>query len=113
MDEIMSELWNFTTVQARMIQQESFITRQANHVPSLLRQSRDAVMLRLTSNNNQETLVTPLVDRLRLQADAMNHGGKFPESIAKNILKTSFSGGSNIDQYCLELVSFYQYFRTV
>ena len=94
-------LWTFPSVQCRMIPEESHLARQAqaDRVPSLLRQSRDTVMLSLTSNNNQERLVNPLVDRLRLQAEAMNHTGKFPEAIAKDILKTSFSGESIIDQF--------------
>ena len=83
-----------------MIPQESLVTRQAqaDRVPSLLRQSRDAVMLRLTSNNSQERLVRPLVDRLVLQVEAMNHPGS-PTNPVKDLLKTSLSGGSIIDQY--------------
>ena len=94
MDEIMSELWNFTSVQQRMIPQESILARQAqaDRVPSLLRQSRDAVMLRLTSNNSQERLVQPLVDRLVLQADDLNQD----INPVKDRLLTSLSGGSII-----------------
>ena len=91
--EILKELWTFTSVQQRMIPQESLVTRQADRVPSLLRQSRDAVMLRLTSNNSQERLMRPLVDRLVLQADAMDYNIK----PIKDLLQTSLSGGSIID----------------
>ena len=40
------------------------LTRQAGSVPSLQSLSRDAVLLILSTNNSQERLVTPLVDRL-------------------------------------------------
>ena len=95
--EILKELWTFTSVQRRMIPQESILTRQAQaeRVPSLQRQSRDAAMLRLTSNNSQERLVRPLVDRLVLQADAMNQD----INPVKDRLLTSLSGGSIIDKY--------------
>ena len=95
--EILKELWTFTSVQRRMIPQESLVIRQAqaDRVPSLLRPSRDAVMLRLTSNNTQERLVRPLVDRLVLQADAMNQD----INPVKDRLLKSLSGGSIIDQY--------------
>ena len=93
--EILKELWSFTSVQRRMIPQESLVIRQAqaDQVPSLLRQSRDAVMMRLTSS--QERLVRPLVDRLVLQADAMNQD----INPVKDRLLISLSGGSIIDQY--------------
>ena len=95
--EILELLWTFTTVQRRMIQHESLVTRQAQaeRVPSLLRQSRDAVMLRLSSNNSQERLVRPLVDRLVLQADDLNQD----INPVKDRLLISLSGGSIIDQY--------------
>ena len=97
MVDILELLWTFTTVQRRMIPQESLVTRQAQaeRVPSLQRQSRDAVMLRLTSNNSQERLVRNLVNRLVLQAEAMNHD----INPVKDLLLTSLSGGSIIDQY--------------
>ena len=93
----MELLWTFTTVQRRMIQHESLVTRQAQaeRVPSLLRQSRDAVMLRLSSNNSQERLVRPLLDRLVLQADDLNQD----INPVKDRLLTSLSGGSIIDKY--------------
>jgi len=47
-----------------MILHDSLLTRQASSVPSLQSLSRDAVLLILSTNNSQETLVTPLVDRL-------------------------------------------------
>ena len=95
--EILKLLWTFTSVQQRMIHQESLVSRQAqaDRVPSLLRQSRDAVMLSLTTNNTQERLVKPLVDRMVLQADDLNQD----INPIKDRLLTSLSGGSIIDQY--------------
>ena len=96
--EILKLLWKSgPSVQQRMIPQESHLARQAqaDNIPSLQRQSRDAVMLRLTSNNSQERLVKPLVDRLVLQADAMNHD----INPVRNLLQTSLSGESIINQY--------------
>ena len=99
--EILKLLWTFTSVQHRMILQESHLARQAqaDRVPSLQRQSRDAVMLSLTSNNTQERLVRTLVDRMVLQAEAMNQDIK----PVKDRLLTSFSGGSmaESDSECL------------
>ena len=62
--DILKLLWTFTSVQQRMIPQESLLTRQAGSVPSLQSLSRDAVMLLIITSNNQERLVRPLVDRL-------------------------------------------------
>ena len=95
--EILKELWTFTSVQQRMIPQESLVARQAQaeRVPSLQRQSRDVVMLSLTSNNTQERLVRTLVDRMVLQAEDLNQDIK----PVKDRLLTSLSGGSIIDQY--------------
>ena len=62
--DILKLLWTFTSVQRRMIPQESLLTRQAGSVPSLQSLSRDAVMLLIITSNNQERLVRPLVDRL-------------------------------------------------
>ena len=64
MTEILEFLWTFTTVRHRMILQESLTTRQAGNISSLQRLSREAVQLSLTSNNTQERLAGPLVDRL-------------------------------------------------
>ena len=64
MPEIQDLLWTFRSVQQRMILRDSLLTRQADSVPSLQSLSRDAVLLILSTNNNQERLVTPLVDRL-------------------------------------------------
>ena len=47
-----------------MILRDSLLTRQAGSVPSLQSLSRDAVLLILSTNNSQERLVRPLVDRL-------------------------------------------------
>ena len=67
MTEILDLLWSFRSVQQRMILRESLLTRQSGSVPSLQSLSRDAVLLILSTNNNnsQERLVTPLVDRLK------------------------------------------------
>merc|ERR1719333_393397 len=62
--EILELLWTFRSVQQRMILRDSLLIRQAGSVPSLQRLSRDAVLLILSTNNTQERLVTPLVDRL-------------------------------------------------
>ena len=61
---ILDQLWTFRSVQQRMILHDSLLTRQADSVPSLQSLSWDAVLLILSTNNNQERLVTPLVDRL-------------------------------------------------
>ena len=47
-----------------MILRDSLLTRQAGSVPSLQSLSRDAVLLILSTNNTQERLVEPLVNRL-------------------------------------------------
>ena len=65
MTEILELLWTFRSVQQRMILHDSLLTRQAgSDVSSLQNLSRDAVLLILSTNNSQERLVTPLVDRL-------------------------------------------------
>ena len=64
MTEILDLLWSFRTVQQRMILRDSLLTRQAGSVSSLQSLSRDAVLLILSTDNSQERLVTPLVDRL-------------------------------------------------
>ena len=61
---ILDLLWTFRSVQQRMILRDSLLTRQAGSIPSLQSLSRDAVLLILSTNNSQERLVTPLVDRL-------------------------------------------------
>jgi len=62
---ILDQLWSFRSVQQRMILRDSLLTRQAGSVSSLQSLSRDAVLLILSTNNTQERLVTPLVDRLQ------------------------------------------------
>lgn len=62
---ILNQLWSFRSVQQRMILRDSLLTRQAGSVSSLQSLSRDAVLLILSTNNTQERLVTPLVDRLQ------------------------------------------------
>ena len=47
-----------------MILEDSLATRQAGNPSTLANLSRDAVLLILSTNNTQERLVTPLVDRL-------------------------------------------------
>ena len=48
-----------------MILRDSLLTRQAGrHVPRLQNLARDTVLLILSTNNTQERLVRPLVDRL-------------------------------------------------
>ena len=64
MTKMQDLLWTFRSVQQRMILRDSLLTRQAGSVPSLQSLSRDAVLLILSTNNTQERLVTPLVDRL-------------------------------------------------
>ena len=81
MTEILDLLWTFRSVQQRMILRDSLLTRQAGSVPSLQSLSRDAVLLILSTNNTQERLVTPLVDRLE---------GEIP-TILKNFLMASYS----------------------
>ena len=61
---ILNQLWSFRSVQQRMILRDSLLTRQAGSVSSLQSLSRDAVLLILSTNNTQERLVRPLVDRL-------------------------------------------------
>ena len=63
-EEILALLWTFTSVQRRMILRDSLLTRQSGSVPKLKSLSRDAVMQVIISNNNQERLVQPLVDRM-------------------------------------------------
>ena len=64
-----------------MILRDSLLTRQAGSVPSLQSLSRDAVVLILSTNNSQERLVRPLVDRLEGLVTAE----------AKDQLQTSYS----------------------
>ena len=62
--DILDLLWTFRSVQQRMILRDSLLTRQAGSVPSLQSLYRYAVLLILSTNNTQERLVRPLVDRL-------------------------------------------------
>ena len=64
MMEILDLLCTFRSVQQKMILRDSLLTRQAGSVSTLSSLSRDAVLLILSTNNTQERLVTPLVDRL-------------------------------------------------
>ena len=81
MTEILELLWTFRSVQQRMILRDSLLTRQAGSVSSLQSLSRDAVLLILSTNNTQERLVRPLVDRLE---------GKITTT-ARDILLASYS----------------------
>ena len=63
--EILELLWTFSSVQRRMILHESIATREAGNISSLQRLSRETVQLSLVTNNTQERLAGPLVDRLR------------------------------------------------
>ena len=64
MTEILKELWTITAVQQRIVLHNSLVTRQAGRVSSLFNLSRDAVQQSLATNNTQERLAGPLVDRL-------------------------------------------------
>ena len=61
---ILDKMWTYRTVQQRMIPRDSLLTKQAGDISTLSSLSRDAVLLILSTNNSQERLVTPLVDRL-------------------------------------------------
>merc|ERR1712150_95992 len=76
-------LWTSMSVQQRMFfrLRDSLLTRQAGSVSSLQSLSRDAVLLILSTNNSQERLVTPLVDRLEGEITVK----------ARDILLTSYS----------------------
>ena len=78
---ILDQLWTFRSVQQRMILSASLLTRQASSVSSLQSLSRDAVLVILSTNNSQERLVTPLVDRLEGEITTR----------AREILLTSYS----------------------
>ena len=70
-----------------MILHDSLVYRQAGQeVSSLLKLSRDAVMLSFATNNNQERRVRPLVDSLKGEITAP----------ARKMLLASYSGGSNV-----------------
>ena len=86
MTEILDLLWTFRSVQQRMILRDSLLTRQAGSVPSLQSLSRDAVLLILSTNNSQERLVRPLVDRL----------GQNITRQAREILLTSYSERTSV-----------------
>ena len=64
MFDMVNLLWTFRSVQQRMVLRDSLLSRQAKRFSSLPSLSRDAVLLILSTNNTQERLVTPLVDRL-------------------------------------------------
>ena len=108
--EILKLLWTFTPTQHRMISQESQLARQAARQGgpfcSLVRLSRDAVMMRLTENT-QERQVKPLVDRLEMEEGSMYHN-------IKATMEVTYSGGSIIDNHYLLIKCLtYQYFRAL
>ena len=80
MTTIQDLLWNFSSVQRRMIMKDNLFSREARGVFSLQRLSRDAIVTHLVTNS-QERLVRPLVDRLE---------GKVTVE-AKDQLQTSYS----------------------
>ena len=92
--EILDELWTFTAVQQRMIQEESLTTRQARHVSSLQRLARNSIIQSLPSgSSDQERLVGPLVDRLAVPLEKTE--GKNITTTVVDQLKVSYSGGLN------------------
>ena len=95
MPEILDLLWTFRSVQQRMILRDSLLTRQAGSVSTLSSLSRDAVLLILSTNNTQERLVAPLVDRLGtelgLEENKDKKEGK--PGLLKTLLNNSYSGG--------------------
>ena len=80
MTTIQDLLWNFSSVQRRMIMKDNLFSREARGVFSLQRLSRDAIVTHLVTNS-QERLVRPLVDRLEGKVTAE----------AKDQLQTSYS----------------------
>ena len=92
--EILDELWTFTGVQQRMIQEDSLITRQAGCVSSLQRLARNSIIQSLpSSSSDQERLVGPLVDRLAVPLEKTE--GKNITTTVVDQLKVSYSGGLN------------------
>ena len=90
--EILDELWTFTSVQQRMIQQDSLTTRQTGRVSSLQRLARNSIVLSLpSSSSSQERLVGPLVDRL---AGEKTEGKNITTPVIDQ-LKVAYSGGLN------------------
>ena len=107
--EILDELWTFTSVQQRMIQEDSLTTRQARHVSSLQRLARNSIILSLPSgSSDKERLVGPLVDRLAVPLEKTE--GKNITMPVLDQLKVSYSGGLNyVVKYCWEsLLSIFQ-----
>ena len=90
--EILDELWTFTGVQQRMIQEDSLTTRQTGRVSSLQRLARNSIILSLpSSTSDQERLVGPLVDRL---AGEKTEGKNITTPVIDQ-LKVAYSGGLN------------------
>ena len=90
--EILDELWTFTGVQQRMIQEDSLTTRETGFVSSLQRLARNSIILSLpSSSSDQERLVGPLVDRL---AGEKTEGKNITTTVVDQ-LKVSYSGGLN------------------
>ena len=90
--EILDELWTFTGVQQRMIQEDSLTTRQTGRVSSLQRLARNSIILSLpSSTSDQERLVGPLVDRLAGEKTE----GKNVTTPVVDQLKVAYSGGLN------------------
>ena len=90
--EILDELWTFTSVQKRMIQEDSLTARQTGLVSSLQRLARNSIIQSLpSSSSDQERQVGPLVDRL---AGEKTEGKKITTPVVDQ-LKVAYSGGLN------------------
>ena len=78
-----------------MILSDSLVTRQAGRVSTLFSLSKDAVLLSLATNNTQERLAGPLVDRL-----GENLGWKDWVTGKKLLLALASYPGSGGSEYC-------------
>ena len=93
--EIQKILWTYRSVQQRMILQDSLATRKAGDVRPLFSLAKDAVLLSLGTNNSQERLAGPLVDRL-----GENLGWKDWVTGKKLLLALASYSGSGGSKYC-------------
>ena len=64
--EILELLWSSTSIQRRMILQDSLLDRRAGIISSLQSLCRDIVLV-LAATDNPERLARPLVERLGVQ----------------------------------------------
>ena len=74
-------LWTFTTVQKRMLLTDSLLSRMFGRLSRLETLAKDSVLRVLSTNNSQERLVRPLVERL----------GQNITSQARELLLASYS----------------------